>query len=160
MMTWLLLMLCEADRPVLKNKKEELINQLFCNTKNSLSELELLHNSVSGFYEDGLYRIYHHSFKVFHLQSVTNKVMDTLKQLLPGRELNEDFLTIVAEGTDKEFCLETNDNCLTEVRPIVEAFLHAKYFLKMAVNCASELHTPPGPMPSKWAALLCLYNLR
>ena len=43
---------------------------------------------------------------------------------------------------------------------IVEAFLHARYFLEMAVRYGQELKHPPALLPSGWAALLCLFELR
>jgi hypothetical protein len=45
-------------------------------------------------------------------------------------------------------------------RPIVEAFLHARYFLEMAVRYGRELKATPMPLPSGLAALLYLYDLR
>ena len=41
----------------------------------------------------------------------------------------------------------------------VEAFFHARFFLEMAVRYA-KLETPPRPLPSGYAALLYLYQLR
>jgi hypothetical protein len=42
----------------------------------------------------------------------------------------------------------------------VEAFFHATYFLQMAVKYGPELEYPPRVIPSGWAALLYLHNLR
>jgi hypothetical protein len=44
-------------------------------------------------------------------------------------------------------------------RPILEAFTHAKSMIEMAVRYA-DLPAPPAPLPSGWAALLYLYDLR
>jgi hypothetical protein len=69
------------------------------------------------------------------------------------------FLQIVGEGTGKEFQPEHNTRWLEVTRPIVEAFFHARYFLEMACR----YREPPGkdqPLPSGWAVLLYLYNLR
>lgn len=41
-----------------------------------------------------------------------------------------------------------------------EAFFHARFFLKMAVKYGEELDEAPSTLPSGWAALLYLYNLR
>ena len=41
----------------------------------------------------------------------------------------------------------------------LQAFLHARYFVEMAVKYA-EMAELPGLLPSGWAALLCLYGLR
>jgi hypothetical protein len=45
------------------------------------------------------------------------------------------------------------------VANVVEAFFHARYFLEMAVRYA-HLDSPPSLLPSGYAALLCLYQLR
>jgi hypothetical protein len=42
---------------------------------------------------------------------------------------------------------------------MVEAFFHARFFLEMAVRYA-HLEQPPNPLPSGYAALLYLYDLR
>ena len=87
------------------------------------------------------------------------RIVDALQSLLPDRELNEWFVQIVCEGTDNEFEPDHNTAWLTHSRPIVEAFLHARFMLEMAVrNC--ELEEPPQMLPSGWAALLYLFNLR
>ena len=49
---------------------------------------------------------------------------------------------------------------LAVTRPILEAFFHALYFLEMAVKYGKELKYPPNRLPSGWASLLYLYNLR
>src|SRR4051812_24531970 len=77
-------------------------------------------------YEEGIYRFYHQSFKVFPLQSATDAMVEMLRSLLPGRLLNPWFSQIVAEGTGKEFEPEMNSCWLAETRPIVEAFFHAR----------------------------------
>ncbi len=133
--------------------------------KAHLPELEKLLKEISGHwtYEDGIYRYYHHSFKVFdRLQPLALEIVAALKTLAPNRELNPMFMRIVSEGTGKEWIVEFNEpeRWQQECRPIVEAFLHAKYFLEMAVKYGKELESPPKVMPSGWAAFLYLYNLR
>jgi hypothetical protein len=110
-------------------------------------------------YEDPIYRFYHHSFKVFGLQSQTEKTVSALRQLLPSHPLNTRFLQIVGEGTDKELSPGMNAAWERHTRPILEAFFHARFFLEMAVRYA-HLPSPPDPLPSGWAALLYLYGLR
>jgi hypothetical protein len=66
----------------------------------------------------------------------------------------------VAEGTGKPFELEHNKRWLEVTRPIVEAFFHARYFLDMAVRYGRSLEELPMTLPSGWAALLYLYQLR
>lgn len=111
-------------------------------------------------YEDPIYRFYHQSFKVYHIQSSTRKIVAELKSLAPRLKLNQDFEKIVADGTGKEFDLSHNENWLKHTRPIVEAFFHARYMLEMLCKYAEEFKEPPTLLPSGWAAVLYLYNLR
>ena len=110
-------------------------------------------------FEDPVYRFYHQSFKVFSLQHQTDTIVRRLSGLLPGRPLHPWFLEIVRQGTGKEFTTRDNDRWTLVTRPIVEAFFHARFFLEMAVRYAT-LDAPPRPLPSGYAALLYLYQLR
>jgi hypothetical protein len=110
-------------------------------------------------YEDPIYRFYHHSYKVFGLQNRTEEIVAALRGLLPNRELNRWFLEIVDQGTGRVFSNDQNADWPRHTRPILEAFFHARFFLEMAVRYA-ELAEPPTQLPSGWAALLCLYELR
>ena len=74
--------------------------------------------------------------------------------------LNSSFERILAEGTGKTFTPEANKAWDATTRPLVEAFFHARFFLEMAIKYADELDEPPSMLPSGWAALLYLYNLR
>lgn len=147
-----------ADDRVDKRPK---VIELFANLKRSLPELDaLLQKYQAPMFEDYLYRFYHHSFKVYSLQGATKEIVAALEALLPGQALNKDFSVLLREGTGKRFELEHNQRWLSETRPIVEAFFHARYFLEMAVHYGQKLQTPPRMLPSGWAALLYLYNLR
>ena len=110
-------------------------------------------------FEDPVYRFYHQSFKVFSLQQQTDTIVRRLSSLLPDRPLHPWFLEIVRQGTDKEFTTADNNRWTLVTRPIVEAFFHARFFLEMAVRYAG-LDGPPSPLPSGYAALLYLYQLR
>jgi hypothetical protein len=136
-------------------------SDLLGNLKVRLPDLRaLLEESNSHWgYEDPIYRFYHHSFKVFALQGQTERIVSALRQLLPSHPLNARFLQIVGEGTGKAFSLEMNAAWDRHTRPILEAFFHARFFLEMAVRYA-DLPAPPNPLPSGWAALLYLYDLR
>ncbi|MBL8259224.1 MAG: hypothetical protein JNM60_05400 [Candidatus Competibacteraceae bacterium] len=138
------------------------VAQLFDNLKKERDRLAALLEKVNGqgCHDDLLYRFYHHSFKVYGLQSLTAEIVERLAALLPGEPLNGWFSLIVAGGTGKAFEPQDNENWLAITRPMVEAFFHARYFLEMAVKCGRELDAPPRRMPSGWAALLYLYNLR
>ena len=111
-------------------------------------------------YEDGIYRFYHQSFKVFNLQEQTKAMADALAGIASeGRPFGKLFGEILRRGTGRVFFLEDNQHWVERAAPIVEAFFHVRYFVEMAVKYA-ELAEPPQMMPSGWAALLCLYGLR
>jgi hypothetical protein len=138
------------------------VQSLFSNLKASGAELEALLGWSNGhwIYEDGPYRFYHQSFKVFALQQSTLAIASALQALAPDRKLNDWFSQIVSEGTGQEFEHEHNRQWLSITRPIVEAFFHSRFFLEMAVRYGKDLDAPPTSLPSGWAAFLYLYNLR
>lgn len=110
-------------------------------------------------FEDPIYRFYQQSYKVFGLQSQTATIVRQLSSLVPDRPLHPWFLEIVRSGTGRAFTPADNRRWLAVVRPIVEAFFHARFFLEIAVRYA-DLDAPPSPLPSGYAALLYLYQLR
>lgn len=135
---------------------------LLANIKERMPSLEaLLKRAQSHWeYEDYVYRYYHDSFKVFGVQSITNQIVAVLRELLPDVELNRRFVNILDEGTGKQFTNETNANWDAATRPLLEAFFHARFMLEMAIEYGRKLESPPETLPSGWAALLYLYNLR
>src|SRR5712691_10025564 len=138
------------------------VQRLLANLRASLPAFEkLLRDCQSAWgYEDPVYRLYHHSFKVYSLQETTAAIVAALQSLAPERTLNESFMAIVRDGTGKTFEREHNRRWLEVTRPIAEAFFHARYFLEMAVRYGKQLKHPPRQLPSGWAAFLYLYNLR
>ena len=138
------------------------VEQLLASIKAALPELESLRARCRDHWgcEDGVYRFYHQSFKVYHLQGLTSEIVERLKALTPARPLDAWFMAIVAEGTGKIFEMKDNRQWLPATRPIVEAYFHAQYFLEMVCKYGRELTAPPAFMPSGWAAVLCLYGLR
>jgi len=143
----------------------ELHDTFLKKVKENLPELEETLKRVSDHwhYEDLIYRFYHYSFKVFYIQSETEKMLEVLKKLKPNEkcEFNDFFKQIVIEGVCKRFNSDTtNKHWLKETKPMLEAFFHCKYFIEMAVKYGKELEKAPECMPSGWAGLLYLYNLR
>lgn len=110
-------------------------------------------------YEDAVYRFYHHSFKVYGVQETTGQAVDLLKKLLPEKPFNSVFARIVADGTGHEFDFSHNQDWERHTRPLLEAFFHTKFMIEMAVRYAG-LAEPPEVLPSGWAALLYLFDLR
>ncbi len=143
--------------------KEEMAGQeLLDRIKEELPRLEeLLEEATSEWgYEDPIYRFYHQSYKVFHLQSLTQRIVEALASLLAEGQLNLWFREVVAAGVGKDFSTEMNARWAAETRPILEAFFHAKYFLEMVVKYGRELDSPPSLLPSGWASVLYLFGLR
>ena len=142
-------------------EQKRLMQELLVAIRSRRPELEKLLAECSDHwsYEDPVYRFYHQSFKVFDLQGMTEKIVEQMRELLPGRELNDWFVQIAREGTGREFDMSFNEAWLMHTRPILEAFFHARFMLEMAVRYAG-LDEPPQTLPSGWAALLYLFNLR
>ncbi len=130
--------------------------------KADLPALEkLLEESESHWgFEDPFYRFYHQSFKVFHLQDLTLRIVEAFRKHDQGKGLNAWFLEIVSSGTGKTFSTEMNRDWTNQTRPILEAFFHAKTFLSLVVRYAKSLDHAPQMLPSGWAAVLYLYNVR
>jgi hypothetical protein len=152
----------ELDPLAQFHEQFEVAGQLLSNIKQQLPKLEELLAQVESHWgiEDGLYRFYHQSFKVYQIQQATEEICKVLQNLLPDHPMNEWFCKIVAEGTGREFEMSHNRDWLHHTRPILEAFFHAHFFLKMAVKYGRELRSAPDCLPSGWAAVLYLFNLR
>ena len=137
--------------------------QLLKTMKERLPQLKARLAEVSNHwgYEDTIYRFYHQSCKVYHsAQPSTLQIVAELQALAPHLKLNPDFEKIVADGTGKKFESSHNDDWLRHTRPMIEAFFHARYFLEMAVKYAEAHEEPPKMLPSGWASVLYLFNLR
>nr|MDO8111349.1 hypothetical protein [Candidatus Sigynarchaeota archaeon] len=138
--------------------------ELLRNIKVSLPALEQLLEKITGhwYYEDMVYRFYHQSFKVYRIQDTTREIVDALTKLTPeGATMNEWFREIMAQGASGiQFDLSHNLEWTSHTRPMLEAFFHAKFFLEMAVKYGKELEHAPNMLPSGWATLLYLYNIR
>ena len=115
-----------------------------------------------GDHDDNVYGFWHQSFKIYgRCQHMTLAIQSALESVLPERTLNEWFLHIASEGTGHEFERAHNKAWLEIPRRIVEAYFHARYFLRCAVTVAeAEYNELPMPMPSGLAALLELYRIR
>ncbi|MEX0774692.1 MAG: hypothetical protein WD042_03140 [Phycisphaeraceae bacterium] len=140
-----------------------LTDVLLANMKREAERLARLLEEVNGHwaYEDGLYRFYHQSLKVYYLQEHTKQLVAALRAIAPeDQPFCDYFAQLLREGTGREFTQEANADWVRQTAPIVQAFLHARYFLEMTVKYARELEAAPQIMPSGFAALLCLYGIR
>jgi hypothetical protein len=125
-------------------------------------ELEELSRTLEKAEEDGVYRFYHGSYKVFYLQRPVKKAFALIKEI--GGEADPPhfgYARIVEAGTAHDFQEErTNANWDMETKPILEAFWHTKYFINMMVKYAKELETVEMPLDYGMAAVLYLFELR
>jgi hypothetical protein len=130
--------------------------------KARLPQLEGLLEAMNRDYEDGLYRFYHQSVKVYSLQAHTTRAAGLIRAIAgeAGRQVDPWFEAIVAEGSGIEFDASHNAEWPRHARPQVEAFLHARYFVEMMVKYGRELDVAPTLLPSGWAAVLSLFGLR
>lgn len=111
---------------------------------------------------DLVYRFYHQSFKVFGMINLIVRANDLFERLAPDSiPLNAWYLSITKVSISKKFNpAETNQKWLEETLPITQGFWHAKYFLEHMIVAADEIESAPQILPSGWAAVLYLYNLR
>lgn len=116
--------------------------------------------------EQEIYWFYGQSLKAYSAQSLTLRIVDALESVAPVRD--QRFLDIIAAGTGRTFTPEANARWDEEVRPIIDALLHARQFLDLAVRYAQEEPGTPlrvagreiGALAHGYAALLDLYGLR
>ena len=171
-------LLTQKHKPTeLDLKRDAMVATLAKNIERARPDLQALLNHCNHEWggEDGFYRFYHQSFKVFYLQDFTIKIVNALRALAPpaepdiqlaGRSLpgigsmNGWFLTIIEDGTGRHFNYSSNTYWLDQTRPIIEAYLHAKQFLELVLKYGEQLKENPRFMDPGYAALLSLYNLR
>jgi hypothetical protein len=152
----------DQPAPALPISIERLEKILLENMHHRAPALQQLLSEVNHhIYEDRLYRFYHQSFKVYDLQQTTQQIAAALTTIAPEKQpFCTFFQSILSAGTNREFEPADNHHWLERTAPIVQAFLHARYFLEMAVKYGAQLKNLPQPMPSGWAALLELYGIR
>jgi hypothetical protein len=143
------------------NTHQERINALFLRIKARLPELVEIAATLEEAEEDGVYRLYHGSYKFFYLQDPVKVAFEVIKEI--GGESDPphfEYARIVAAGTTHQMSAPTNQNWEAETKPILEAFWHTKYFINMMVKYAKELETVEMPMQPGMAAVLYLFELR
>ena len=148
--------------PSLEEKRESNA-RLLAAIKERLPDIEALLEAFRSTEEDGVYRYYHHSFKVFHfLQPLIERARTLFDEVAPaGVPLAARFAAICEDALDHDFEMHrTNANWESEARPILEAFWHCKYFLEQMKTWGHELEHAPEVLPAGWAAVLYLYRQR
>ena len=109
---------------------------------------------------DRIYRFWHQSCKVFRLQAHTSQIAGVLRAAGGNRPLNPWFEQLVADGTGHVFHPEDNGRWYETASPVVHSFLHVRHLLDVTVEAATTLEAPTPMLPSGWATVLCLYQLR
>lgn len=158
----------DLDGKLKKLREEYLVrpNLLLQNIKREMPNLEKLLEHVESHWneEDLVYRFYHQSFKVYRIQRITKSIYGALENLSPHQEnkiRDQAYLKIIAEGASgRNWKLEDNQNWDAVCRPMLEAFFHSKYFLRMAIKYGKQYDSAPPMLHSGWAALLELYEIR
>lgn len=146
----------------LHNERHAKSTKLLENIKSNHKQIQQLLALYSREEPDLVYRFYHQSFKVFIAVSLVEQSNKLFVQLSPnGIPLNDWYCSIADKVVGREFNDETtNKNWLAETQPILEALWHSRYFLEQMKVAAKELKSAPQILPSGWAAVLYLYNLR
>src|SRR6202012_302460 len=104
------------------NERERLERILLGNLRAHLPMMQdlLAHISDDWCYEDGMYRFYYQSFKVFHLQEATQEIMNLLKKIAPEeRDFCQFFREMLTAGTGLKFATEDNQHWLERTAPII-----------------------------------------
>jgi hypothetical protein len=153
-------------------KRNRQRSRLFEKIQQYQDDILTLADHASGMvYEDRMYRFYHASLKVFWMQDEIEDTMKLFKKLSPSRPYSFDkwFLQIIEDAKSQGlFKREYNKDFPSHARPVVEAYLHCKYFLEMLAESTKLKEDPMVSckegrifgIPSGYAAILELYNLR
>ncbi len=90
------------------------------------------------------------------LGETTESIVRALRELAPGRHLNHGFVATIDRWADG------SEPARSSGRMLVNAFLQARFFLQLAVHCASQEASTLAwqrERPSEVAAFLRLYEL-
>jgi len=137
-------------------------DELLQNIKDNRDKIEAELGRFISEEPDLIYRFYHQSFKAFAMVDMIREADKLFSDLAPGStSLNGWYVQITHAALAKKFeGSETNRHWLETTLPIMQAFWHAKYFLEQMVTAADDLDEAPQMLPSGWAAVLYLYDLR
>ena len=171
------LVLFVGSDPKLRKDVEEAIHwirtrkaneeKLLKNIKQRLPELQSLLEEVEA--DKGIkYALYWFYFdhwirpvKVLSLaQPLTQKIVAALTELSTEGGLNKWFTEIVADGTERESKSEDDKHWPQSGRAVLEALLHAHFFLKIVCEYGKKIEDPGDVTESGWEAVRCLYDLQ
>lgn len=132
---------------------------LLTRIKEKLPEIKKLYKSFDD--DDIPYRFYHQSFKVYWSQGHIEQAVVLFCEIAQDNfTINKWYTQLTSDAFScGKFQLEHNKDWLNKTRPQIEAWFHTKYFLEMMIK-HSNLEKAPNILPSGWAALLYLFNIR
>lgn len=136
---------------------------LVANIRTNKDEAKALLEEISKEFGEHFYRYYHQSLKVYRLQEETQSIETFLRGLGDGQPFFRWVEAMLDMGTGKEFELPRSNSIWgLEARGIVDAFLHMREFLRLVIWTAENLKDSQldSGMPSEWAAVRYLYNIR
>jgi hypothetical protein len=141
---------------------QERVDALFVRIKARLSDLEAMAEKLEAVEENGVYRFYHGSFKVFNMQEPIKEAFKLIEEIGGVDDPPHlEYALLVKAGTENDFAGDrTNANWDAETKPILEAFWHTKYFIKMMVKYGKKLEKVEPPLDYGMAAVLYLFELR
>ena len=146
--------------------------------KENLADIDALAAQLDDLEERGVYKYYSQSFKAFDLQNAIEQGQELFARLAPphrSRRTNRSIRSPAA--LEHKFSLldrtvdwdRMNEEWQTWTRPILEAFWHCSFFVRMLARYGRELDEPPlpwgpsawqaSPTPAGWLAVLALYGL-
>jgi hypothetical protein len=145
-------------------KEREIITQIHEHRKEISEIQEVILNNKMGI-ENMFYRFYHSSFKVYDLQTVTERIVKLFCDIgkCHFHDLNPFYIEIVSEGIRKKFDRSHNIRWTYETRPILEAFFHSSHLLEMMAKHGLKmdpLREPSASLKEGWASVLYLYKIR
>ncbi len=135
---------------------------LLQNIKDHRSEIEAQFDRFKKAEPDLIYRFYHQSFKAFGMVDMIRDANKLFSDLAPESTfLNNWYVQITRTALTKRFeGSYTNQHWMETMLPVTQAFWQDKYFLEQMLIAADELDEAPQILPSGWAAVLYLYDLR
>ena len=161
--------------PEPENDRDRQIRTLAENVKANLPKLKKLAKQCKATWggEDHFYRFYHHSFKVYYANLLTKEIVEALRSCAPPAEdyvspggvvsqrcvMNKMFMEIVEDAINRKFTYAVNNNWLGETRQVIEAFLHAKFFLELVIKFSDMLLEGRRGGEPGYVAVLNLYTI-
>lgn len=129
--------------------------------QHALPHLEALHHRTQGLGgQDLFYRFYRQSPQVYGGERMTAEIVAALRALAPHLPLHPGFLTIVAEAAGRAGSRDAHPPRIQQMRPLMEAFLHATTFLALVVHAGRTNQQLTAALPSAWGAVLDLFQIQ